>query len=59
MTRRCSRSRTCGVDHGDEPIVDGVDFDARARARRWGSPGESGCGKTTTALALMKLLPPA
>ena len=26
-------------------------------ARRWGSPGESGCGKTTTALSLVRLLP--
>jgi ABC-type glutathione transport system ATPase component len=43
--------------HGENPIVDGVGF-TLDRGEALGIAGESGSGKTTTALALMKLLPP-
>src|SRR5262249_13204791 len=42
---------------GDVRIVDGVDFSVSAGSV-FGLAGESGCGKTMTALALLGLLPP-
>ncbi|MDQ2676726.1 MAG: ATP-binding cassette domain-containing protein, partial [Actinomycetota bacterium] len=39
-------------------IVDGVGFEVRA-GEALGLAGESGCGKTTTALSVMRLLPPS
>ncbi len=48
--------RDLRVHHGDRPIIDGVDLTLE-RGEALGLAGESGCGKTTTALALMKLLP--
>jgi peptide/nickel transport system ATP-binding protein len=49
--------RDLQISHGGRPIVDGVDL-ALEPGEALGLAGESGCGKTTTALALMKLLPP-
>lgn len=48
--------RDLSVHHQGRPIVDGVDFSVRP-GEALGLAGESGCGKTTTALALMRLLP--
>jgi oligopeptide/dipeptide ABC transporter ATP-binding protein len=42
---------------GYVPIVDGIDFEVHA-GDVFGIAGESGCGKTMSALALLGLLPP-
>jgi len=49
---------TVFTPHGDVRAVDGVSFTVAA-GRTLGLVGESGCGKTLTALSLLRLLPPA
>jgi len=46
------------TDAGEVTVVDGVNFSLR-RGEVVGIIGESGCGKSMTALALLRLLPPA
>jgi peptide/nickel transport system ATP-binding protein len=45
-----------GVLRGQVKAVDGIDF-AIQEGQAFGLAGESGCGKTTTALSILRLLP--
>ncbi|MGB9578361.1 MAG: ATP-binding cassette domain-containing protein, partial [Halothiobacillaceae bacterium] len=45
------------TSRGPVKAVDGVSFNVR-RGERFGLVGESGCGKSTTAMALLRLLQP-
>ena len=45
------------TEHGPLRAVDAVSFDLR-RGETLGLVGESGCGKTTTVLGILRLLPP-
>ena len=44
------------TDEGTEKVLHGVSFDVR-KGRTLGLVGESGCGKSVTALSVMGLLP--
>jgi peptide/nickel transport system ATP-binding protein len=46
------------IEIGGNPVVDGVSFDM-GKGEVLALVGESGCGKSLTALALLRLLPPA
>ena len=73
LTERSTRDEACGVDallsvrdltisfqtdHGDVPVTRDIGF-TLAPGERLGVVGESGCGKSVTGLALMRLLPPS
>ena len=45
------------LDEGTVRAVDGVDLDVRRR-QVVGVVGESGCGKSMTAMSIMRLIPP-
>jgi oligopeptide/dipeptide ABC transporter ATP-binding protein len=49
---------TFAADRGEAAVVDGVSFSVEA-GQTLGLVGESGCGKTVTALSILRLLPPA
>ncbi len=44
------------TDDGVSPAVDGVDYEVR-KGETLGVVGESGCGKSVTALSIMRLIP--
>ena len=44
------------TDEGISPAVDGVDYAVR-KGETLGVVGESGCGKSVTALSIMRLIP--
>ena len=46
------------VEQGIEPVIHGISF-AIQRGETFALVGESGCGKSITALSIMQLLPPA
>ncbi|NUR85717.1 MAG: ATP-binding cassette domain-containing protein, partial [Nonomuraea sp.] len=48
--------RDLRVDYGSAPAVRGVSFTLE-RGQTLGVAGESGCGKSTMALSLLRLLP--
>jgi oligopeptide/dipeptide ABC transporter ATP-binding protein len=57
VLRRPPADKKAGDKHGDDvPVVDGVSF-ALSPERTLGLVGESGCGKTLTSLALLRLEP--
>ncbi len=61
MSDSLLRVRNLHTRIGDDPpsrVVDGVDLDIR-KGETFALLGESGCGKSMTALSLMRLLPPA
>ena len=58
MTDALLRVEDLGVTIGGAPVVDGVSF-AMRKGEVLALVGESGCGKSLTALALLRLLPPA
>ncbi len=45
-----------GILRGEVKAVDGIDFKL-LKGQAYGIAGESGCGKTTTALSILRLLP--
>ncbi len=49
---------TFATDRGEAAAVDGISFSVEA-GQTLGLVGESGCGKTVTALSILRLLPPA
>ncbi len=54
------RDLRTALGEGPSPVraVDGVDFEIR-RGETFALLGESGCGKSMTALSIMRLLPPS
>ena len=58
MTDALLRVEDLAVTIGGAPVVDGVSF-AMRKGEVLALVGESGCGKSLTALALLRLLPPA
>jgi len=49
---------TFTTDHGTYPVINDVDLSLK-EAESLGIVGESGCGKSVTALSIMRLIPPS